>query len=746
MEGVAKSSPRTGAERVDARDKVTGATRYAADDARIGLLHGALVPSRIARGRITRIDTAAAQLVAGVRLVLTHENIGALQSAGVGFPPFQPLRSAEIAYRGQAVALVVADTPEAACEAAQQVMIAYEAAAFVATCDSPGALPVPQASLLLLLPMFADKSVGDADGAIGAAAVTVDSTYDLPAQHQNPMELIATVAEWKGDLLTVQESTQNAEGVRHGLAKLLGLDPAQVRVRSPTVGGGFGQKNALQPHTVLVAMAARMLSLPVKLVVSRAQLFQAASFRPAARHRIRLGSERGGRLVAAVHEIDQQTSRYDAFPSQGADMTSRLYGIANYRSVNRLVLTDTQTPGYMRAPHEHPASFAFESAVDEMAYALDMDPLALRLLNDTQTDAITGKPFSSRHAQECLTQGALTFGWVRRTLTPGSMRAANGDLMGWGMAMGAYKAATAPAIAKLRLDVNGSVRVSVGGHEMGQGLRTAIALTVVRVLGVPVGSIEILIGDTGVAPQHLTAGSWGTASVLPPVEAAATQLLADLREQAGSRAGASATVVELLGASGRKFAQAESRNCAPGQPEQVFERLAAGLVAPVGPEYPDFVSFSFVAHFVEVCVEPTTGRIRVPRVVSVVDCGTVASLRTARSQVEGAVVWGIGAALREVSEVDPRYGGFLNADLAEYVLPVAADIGRIDVDFIGKPDLRLNPQGVKGLGEVAMVGVAAAIANAVFHATGKRMRHLPIRIDDLLARRSKVHHKSVDQQ
>ncbi len=726
---IVATPPRAGAERVDARDKVRGATRYAADDARAGLLHGALVPSRIARGRIVRIDTAAAQRVRGVRLVLTHENIGALPSAGIGFPPFQPLRSADILYWGQALALVVADTLEAALEAAMLVAIDYEAVHFVATLHSPGAQPVAQASLLPL-PMFADKRVGDADTTLATAAVTVDSTYDLPAQHQNPIELIATVAEWQDGLLTVQEPTQNADGVRHGLAQLLGVDPAQVRVMSPTVGGGFGQKNSLQPQTVLVAIAARMLGLPVKLVVPRTQLFHAASFRPAARHRIRLGAERDGRILAAVHEIDQQTSRYDVFPSQGADMTSRLYGITNFRSANRLVRMDTQTPGFMRAPHEQPAGFAFESAIDELAYALGQDPVALRITNDTQTDAITGKPFSSRHAAECLTQGAQTFGWARRTMAPGSMRAADDGLIGWGVAMGAYKAATAPAIAKVRLDAEGRVRVSVGGHEMGQGMRTAIALTVIRVLGVPVGAVEILIGDTGVAPQHLTAGSWGTATVLPPVEAAATKLMADLREQAG--AAASGTAVELLRASGRAFAEAESRTRAPGQPEQVFARLADGLIAPAGPEYPDFVAFSFIAHFVEVRVEPTTRRIRVPRVVSVVDCGTVVSPRTARSQVEGAVVWGIGAALREVSDVDPRYGGFLNADLAEYVVPVAADIGRIEVDFIGEPDPRLNPQGVKGLGEIAMVGVAPAIANAVFHATGKRIRRLPIRIDDLM--------------
>jgi xanthine dehydrogenase YagR molybdenum-binding subunit len=737
------NTPRAGAERVDARDKVRGATRYAADDARAGLLHAALVPSRIARGTITGIDTAAAQRVRGVRQVFTHENVGAfdtggfLMGGGFGFQSFYPLRSPQIAYRGQTVAMVVAGTLEAAREAASLVAVTYAAVPFVAGIDAPDAQPQAQ-SALLPQPMFADRRAGDAEAALQGAAFTVDASYELPTQHQNPMEIIATVAEWSADgVLTVREPTQNAEGVRHGLAKQLGIEPARVRVLSPTVGGGFGQKNSLQSHTALVAMAARALGQPVKLVLSRSQLFHNASFRPASRHHVRLGADRNGKLTAAIHEIDQQTSRHDLFPSSGTEITSRLYGIGNFLGRERLVRTDVQTPGYMRAPFEHPAAFAFESAVDEMAYALDRDPVAFRLANDAAADPISGKPFSSRHLAECLVKGSTAFGWARRTMAPRSMRAPDGSLIGWGVAAGAYKAAIAPAIAKVRLNANGTVRVAVGGHEMGQGIRTAIALTVARTLGAPVAAVEIVLGDTTAAPQHLTAGSWGTATALPPVQEAAQRLMEDLRQNSGAQAGAQAgangaTAVALLRASGRPFAEAESRMRAPGQPEQVFGRLTGGLPAAAGPVYPDFVAFSFIAHFVEVRIEPTTRRIRVPRVLSVADCGTVASLRTARSQVEGGVVWGIGAALREASEVDPRYGGFLNADLAEYVLPVAADIGRIDVDFVGKPDTRLNAMGVKGLGEVAMVGVAPAIVNAVFHATGKRLRRLPLRLEDLL--------------
>ncbi|WP_077001834.1 xanthine dehydrogenase family protein molybdopterin-binding subunit [Variovorax sp. KK3] len=730
--------PIVGAERVDARDKVRGATRYAGDARRAGMLHAALVSSTIARGTVTRIDTEAAMRVRGVRMVFTHQNIGAfdtggfLMGGGFGFQSFYPLRSAQVAYRGQSVAMVVAESLEAAREAAAQVTVAYTTTPFVATPDAPGAEPLAQAAVLPQ-PMFADRRVGDAEAALATAAVTVDLDYHLAAQHQNPMEIIATVAEWDGDMLTVQEPTQNAEGVRHGLAKQLGIDPTKVRVLSPTVGGGFGQKNSLQSHTAIVALAARQLGRPVKLVMTRAQLFHNASFRPATRHRVRLGADRGGRLVTAVHEIDQQTSRHDLFPSMGTEVTSRLYGAPHYLGIERLVRTDVQTPGYMRAPFEHGAAYAFESAIDELAYAVGRDPVAFRLANDAAVDPLTRKPFSSRHAVECLVQGQEAFGWQRRTMAPGSMRAPDGSLVGWGVALGLYKAATAPAMATVRLASNGAVQVAVGGHEMGQGIRTAIALTVSRALGAPVAAIEIRLGDTAAAPQHLTAGSWGTATALPPVMEATQRLLDDLRQHAGAAATEpGATAVSLLRVSGRSFAEAKSQRLAPGQPEQAFGRLTGGLPAAAGPVYPDFVGFSFIAHFVEVRIEPTTRRIRVPRVVSVADCGTVVSPRTARSQVEGGVVWGIGATLREASEADPRHGGFLNANLAEYVVPVAADIGEIEVHFVDKPDLRFNASGAKGLGEVAMVGVAPAIGNAVFHATGKRLRRLPLRLEDLL--------------
>lgn len=722
--------------RIDAHDKVRGATRYGADNVLPGMAFAMLAVARIGRGRVLSIDSTAARAVRGVQFVMTHEDVGDLKSpgfllgGGYGFQSLQPLRGTAIAYYGQPIALVVADTLEGAIEAAALVRSEYAAEAFSVTLDAPGATTLAQGDSQMPKPAFADKVRGNADGAFAAAAVRIEGEYRGPAQHANPIELLGTVAEWQGDALIIRESTQNAGALRNGLALQLGIPPEKVRIISPYIGGGFGQKNSVQAHTSLVALAARRLGRPVKLVVPREQIFQDASFRPASKHRIQLGADASGKLVAAVHEVDQQTSRHDLFPSSCTEITASLYAIDNYRGRERLVRNDIQTPGFMRGPWEHFTAFAFESAMDEMAYALGKDPVALRLANDTMVDPHTRKPFSSRHLAECITRGAERFGWANRDMAPGSIKAEDGTLVGWGMAAGAYKAGIAAAIARLRVSDDGRIVVSVGGHEMGQGIRTAVANTVAEVMNVPPEKVSVFLGDTQGTPQHLTAGSWGTATAVPAARLAAEEIMKQLAALNTSRR--ARTPQQILRAAKTPFLQVESRHRAPGQPEQIFARLEQGLPAAGGPNYPDFVSFSYIAHFVEVRIEPNTRRVRVSRVVSVVDCGRVVSPRTARSQVYGGVVWGIGAALREVSEVDARYGGFLNANMAEYVVPVNLDIQRIDVDFIDQPDPVLNNMGVKGLGEVVMAGVAPAIANAIHHATGKRVRNLPIRFEQVM--------------
>ncbi|GAA1388453.1 xanthine dehydrogenase family protein molybdopterin-binding subunit [Catellatospora chokoriensis] len=720
--------------RVDAREKVTGAALYATDLHPDQLAHATLATATIGRGRIAELDVSAAAAVPGVLLVLSHldhldlQSPGFVMGGGYGVQSLQPLLDDRIAYRGQAIALVVAETLTAATEAANLVRARYETEPFAATLDSPGVERIAQPTAIPL-PFLADIDVGDAESAYAAAPLHVDATYDQPAQHQNPMELIGATVWWRGDTLVVHEGTQSAGAIRHGLAQQLGIDAANVEVVSPYTGGGFGQKNSLQIHIAPLAVAARRLGRPVQLVVSRAQLFHHTSFRPASRHRIRLGADEHGRMVAAIHEVEHQTSRHDLFPLMYNEITARLYGIRDFRGRQTFARMDTQTPGFMRAPFEHPAAFAFESAVDELAYAANRDPLEFRLANDTTVDPVSGEPFSSRHLAQCLRRGAKTFGWSARRQRPASMRAEDGSLVGWGVAVGAYPASIVPATSHVVAGADGRVRVEVDGHEMGQGIRSTIALLVADDLGIDVRHVDIVVGDTRVATQHLTAGSWGTASALGAVHAA----LRELRKQLGADVGGPVDVSAAVRAASRDTVEARAATLGPGQTEQDAERARQGHPVIAGPEFPGYSTFSWIAHFVEVRVEPTTCRIRVPRVVSVADCGRVASPVTAASQVRGGIVWGIGASLREAGEVDPRYGGFLNASLEEYPVPVNADIGTLDVDFIGEPDLRFHPVGVKGLGEVSMVGVAAAVANAVFHATGVRHRRLPIRIEDVLA-------------
>jgi xanthine dehydrogenase YagR molybdenum-binding subunit len=726
------------AQRVDGADKVKGNALFGADRILPRMAYALPVTATIGKGRIRSIDTAEAEAMRGVLVVLTHLNTDRLKplqfvfAGGHGIQSFQPLQSDIVLYRGQAIALIVADSLEAAQAARSLVRVDYETASFAVELDGRGSETVNQSTAL---PYFPDFVAGDADRALSTAAITVDETYTTPAQHQNPIELLATVAEWAGDCLIIHESTQASQGLCGGLALQLGIDPASVRVISPYVGGGFGQKNSIAPHTVMAAVAARRVGRPVKLVVPRDQVFHATSFRAAAKHRIRVGADSTGKIIAAIHEMRAQTSRFDLMPFTGAETTSRMYGIPNFRSGVTLVKLDTQTPGFMRAPFEMSAFFALEGAMDELAYKLACDPVELRIANDTHTDPITGKPYTVRRLADCLRRGAQQFGWARRSAEPRSMRDKDGTLIGWGMAAGAYPVIIAAALATVRLNADATAEVWVGGHEMGQGIRTAITLVAAEELGIEPQKIRVTIGDTIAPPQHVTAGAWGTATATPPVLEAARSVRAQLIELAGSKADSppgSAQYGELLKRSGLSHLDGHAQWFAPGQKPEVIAKAKQGLIAIRGPEFPDCVAFSYIAHFVEVRVNPRIPRARVARIVSVVDCGRVISKRTARSQVYGGLVWGVGAALSEESEVDPRFGGFLNSNIAEYQIPVNADMGSCEVDFIDEPDLKLNSLGVKGLGEIVCVGAAAAVANAVFHATGRRVRDLPIRIEDLM--------------
>jgi xanthine dehydrogenase YagR molybdenum-binding subunit len=747
-------------ERIGALGKVRGAKHFAADLSPAGIAFAMLVPAEVGKGRIVRIDTRAAENAPGVVLVLTHETMDRLQppgfifAGGTGFQSIALMQTDRIHYRGQPIALVVADSIEAASAARYLVQVQYEVEPFSVELDAAGSETVRQSAAMPI----PDKAVGDADKAFtDASLVSAEGIFWGPAQHQNPLELIATVAEWEQDRLTIHESTQNAEGLRFGVATQLGIDPKNVRVVSPYAGGAFGQKNSLGAHTTLVAAAARRLGRPVKFVMPRDQTFHGAAFRPLSKQLVRIGATKDGRMVAAIHETTQQTSRHDLFPAMGDDVTARFYNIANFRSSVDLVRMDVQTPGFMRGPWERIAAFAFEGVVDDLAYKLGLDPVQFRIMNDASSDPVTGKPFSSRHVVECLKRGAELFGWSKRAPEPGSMRAENGDLLGWGVAMGCYPGSVVPVDAKVSVSSDGAVDVSAGGHEMGQGLRTVLSLLVAERLGVEPADVRLTLGDTAAPPQHVTAGSWGTASACSAVAEACNGVREQLFALAVQTAKVGSTnvkvsdlnitapltivgpnalrlsIVELLRDAGNTDMKAEAKHVAAGQTTQAFDRAQNGVLAIAGPVFPDYVAFSFVAHFVEVRIDPHTFGVRVPRVVSVVDCGKVMSVRTARSQVLGGQVWGVGASLREASDIDPRFGGFLNANFAAYHIAANADIGDYAVDFIDQADTVFNEAGAKGLGEVSMVGVAGAVANAIFHATGRRFRKLPIALDDFHA-------------
>ncbi len=715
------TSPFPERERVDARDKVLGATKYAADIALPGTLFAMTVPATIAKGRIASLSAAAAMAVPGVIRVLTADDFPPAPAPEKGSPPPPPTITTEIAYRGQPVALVVAGTLEAAIEGAEAIRPTYVGDAFVPLVDSPGAVREPSEPV----------RAGDAPRVLAGSHTTVDRHYVSPAQHHNPIEMLSTTAEWRDGQLIIYEGTQSAGPVRAAVARTLRLDPAAVEVKSAYVGGAFGQKGAVQRQTAIVARAAMLTGRPVKLVMPRGQIFHNATFRPLSRHHVTVGAGADGRIAAIRYDADHQQSRKGQFPPSYHESAPQTYGVADYDGTTANVRLDTQDPGYMRAPHPHPSHFALESAIDELAYRLDRDPVAFRLAHHATVDPITGHPLSSCFLNDCLTEGARRFGWDRRTMAPGSMTLTDGTLIGWGVASGAYPANMTAAIATLRIGADGSTRIAVTGHEFGQGIRTVITQLLVRDLGVDPARLEIAIGDTSVAPQHTTAGSWGTASLVPVVEKAAAAMRARLAELPAGHAAAGG-VHRQLAAARRPFLQVEVSNVGPGQDETALDQLRAGGSAKIGPEYPSFSTFSYIAHFVEVRVEPRTRRIRVPRVVSIADCGRVVSPRTAASQVRGGVTMALGAALREATEVDPRYGGWLNDDLADYVVSVNADIGDIDVGFVDRPDPLLNAIGAKGLGEVSMVGTAGAVANAVFHATGRRVRKMPIRIDDLI--------------
>lgn len=746
--------------RVDGRLKVTGEARYAADLPVANLAYAVLVTSEVARGTVKRVSLEAARASPGVLDILSYDDVQGLKKPTFGMGSYTslgPLHERRIWHDGQIMALVVAETFQAAEEAAAKVSADYAAEPVSADLDSPGTEELAAAGQVAMLKK--DPSVGDFQQAYQSAAVKFDAEYRTPTQTHNPIELFSTTAVWSAGQLTVYEPTQSVYGFRAEIARQLGLDLAQVRVVSPYVGGAFGSKGPITPRTAIVALAAKRLNRPVRCVVSRGQGFTTQPYRAPTRHRIRLGASRDGKITAFSHDSWELTSRLDNYAVAGTQTTTRLYSYGAVASKVHLVKADRQTPAFMRSPPELPYMFALESALDELAYTLGVDPVELRLRNDTQREPIEGKPFSSRHLKECYQEGAAAFRWSARDPHPASMR--EGDwLIGLGCATAVYPTNVGAAAARVRLAADGTVRVQSASHEIGTGIRTVAAQMAAERLGVALAAVSVEMGDTNLPPAPTSGGSNSTASVCSAVLKACDQIRARVFQAAsklpsGPLAGRDATTLslrsgtvlaadgrsqplkEILGSMGAGVIEEYAEFVPAGASADAMQKLYRGQSSLVRGEEHAAVAFAFGAEFVEVRIHARTREIRVPRLLGAFAAGRIMNTRTARSQLMGGLIWGMSAALLESTELDPRDARTVNRDLQDYLVPVNADVGEVRVIMLPETDAT-NPAGVKGIGELGNVGTNAAVANAVFHATGVRIRRLPIRLEDLLGLRANV--------
>jgi xanthine dehydrogenase YagR molybdenum-binding subunit len=723
------------AARIDGRQKVTGAARYASDFAVSNPAFAFLVTSAIARGRISGIDLSAANDVDGILTILTHENaaneikkVEFFANGGPASETIVPLAGPEVWHDGQIIAVVVASTFEAAREAAYRTRFTYSAEEPSATFDSAGSTVVAAKEVAK---KHEDPQVGDAEGAFRVAEVTLDARYGTPTQHHNPIELFTTTCEWNGPRLTIYEGSQYVHGLKNGVAAQLGMDPANVHVINPYVGGAFGSRGSMTQRTALAALAARRVGRPVKLVVTRDQGFTIGTYRAETRHHIRLGASRDGKLTALLHEGWEVTSRPDAYKVAGTDASSRMYACPNVWTKVNLVQTDRNTPGFMRSPPEVPYIYALECAIDELAVALAMDPIELRRINDTKVEPIKGLPYTSRSLMPCFDAAAKEFGWSERRPEPMAMR--DGDwLIGYGCAMATYPSHIAPAAARVRANADGRVRVQTAAHEIGTGAYTVIAQAAATRLGVPIENVTVELGDSALPPVTVAGGSHSTASVTMAVATACDAMRAKL--STGSLGIGGVDLVEGLKRLNVGALEEYGEWKPDGVPPTALQDLYRGKVNITGgTRLKDRIQFAFGAEFVEVRVHARTREIRVPRIVGAFAAGHIVNPRTARSQLMGGMIWGIGSALHEATELDEGAARYINDNLADYLIAVNADVAELKVILVPEEDDRVNPAGIKGVGELGNVGTAAAIANAVFHATGKRIRQLPIRLEKLLA-------------
>jgi xanthine dehydrogenase YagR molybdenum-binding subunit len=710
--------------RVDAPLKTRGAARYAAEFDQPGMAHVTMLGSTIARGRVTGFDLRAARAASGVLAIITADE----------HP--HPTMGDAVHYQGQTIALVIGETLEASQHAANLVAVHYDTDRAVTSLTAGlGDAYAPHNFRGGQMP--ADTSRGDPDGAFKRAAIKVEQTYETPAQYHNPMEPHATVAAWDGDHLTVWTATQGIGTVHRTLAAFFHLDPVNVRVICPYVGGGFGSKGNAWPPITLAAIAARRVNRPVRLELTREQLYSNNGYRPETHQTVRLGADAGGKLVSVRHEGVAQMSdpSIGEFAEPFAVATRMLYACPNVATSHRLAATAYGLPTYMRAPGEASGMFALESAMDELAVASRLDPIALRLANHADRDEDSGKPFSSKRLREAYQRGSDAFGWQRRSAEPGSMRDGR-ILIGWGMATATYPANRMPASARVRVLADGTALVQSATQDLGTGTYTLMTQVAADTLGLPVGSVRAELGDSTFPDAPTSGGSTTAASITPAVAMAAQSVRARLFGLALAHGGPAWTRLSPDALTLRDGAVTGPAGTIP------IARLLHGAGLPsveaeagatTGADFKSFSRHSFGAQFAEVRVDPDFGTVRVSRFVGAYDAGRILNAKTGRSQFLGGIVFGIGQALHEGAVPDLATGRILNANISDYLVPVNADIGPIDIITVDDDDQVVDPLGARGIGELGIVGAAASVANAVFHATGRRVRRLPIRVEDVLA-------------
>lgn len=725
--------------RVDGVAKVTGAAKYAAEFQAPNLAYGYLVQSSIAKGAIKTIDTNAAEKSPGVIRVFTHLNTPKIvvklqnsQGGGQGGnKPFEALQSEKIVFNAQPIALVMAETFEQARYAASLVAVTYNQEK--ASTDMLGNL----SQAFVANPARVSKPRGTPQEALQSATVKVEAEYTIPIEHHNPMEPHGATAMWEGDKLTIFDKSQNVYNVRSHLAGLFGISTDQVNVVSPFVGGAFGSSLNPNYYPYLTAMAAREIKRPVRLVYTRRQMFTGHGYRPLTWQKVSLGAGSDGKLTSIIHEAVNNTSTFENHGDNANNWTRRIYACPNLDTPSRIVKTDLPTPCAMRAPGAVSGMFALESAIDELAYKLKIDPLEFRLINYAETDPDSGKPFSSKELRKCYQEGAEKFGWKNRSLEPRSMR--DGRLLvGWGVATGIWGGFQSPASIKITYKADGTVLAQSATSDIGPGTYTVITMITAESLGLPAEKVKFELGDTKFPQAPAQGGSQTTASVGMAAYGASQNILQKLFDLANKDANSpfknsAVTDVEMMD---NKIHLKNN----PSQSISIAKLLKDNNLTEIVEEYqakpsPERNNYSIAAHgaqFVEVKVDPDVGTVRVTRVVETTATGKIMNPKTSHSQEMGGVVWGIGMALEEGTEVDNRYGRIMNADLANYHVPVNADVFQVETMFVEEDDKIVNPLGIKGMGELGMVGIPAAIANAVFHATGKRVRDLPITPDKLL--------------